>query len=122
MPTQVVRASEPEPFDFGDLSIADYTAGKGTTSSIAVINVPAGAEHPPAYSDASDKYYLVLSGAVTFRIGGEDVTLAPLDLLIIPRGTEFAYVSADGPARMVLVHTPPFRADAEILIGAPNRT
>jgi hypothetical protein len=33
MPTQVVRASELEPFDFGDLAIADYTAGHGTTSS-----------------------------------------------------------------------------------------
>ncbi len=120
MPTQVVRASELEPFNFGDLAIADYTAGNGTTSSIAVINVPAGAEHPTAYSDASDKYYLVLSGAVTFRIGGEEVTLGPLDLLVIPRGTEFAYVSTDGPAQMVLVHTPPFRADAEILTGSPN--
>lgn len=122
MPTQVVRASDLEPFDFGDLAIADYTADEETTSSIAVIVVPAGAEHPAAYSDASDKYYLVLSGAVTFRVGGEDVTLGPLDLLIIPRGTEFAYVSTDGPAQMVLVHTPRFRADAEILIGAPNRT
>lgn len=121
MRTQVMRASELEPFNFGDLAITDYTAGNGTTSSIAVINVPALAEHPAAYSDASDKYYLVLNGAVTFRTGGEDVTLGPLDLLIIPRRTEFAYVSTDGPAQMVLVHTPPFRADAEILTGAPNR-
>lgn len=66
MPTQVVRASELEPFDFSDLPIADHTAGHGTSSSIAVINVPAGAEHPTAYSDASDKHYLVLSGAVAF--------------------------------------------------------
>ncbi len=120
MPTRVVRASELEPFNFGDLSIADYTAGKETTSSIAVIDVPAGAEHPAAFSDASDKYYLVLSGSVIFRVGGEEVTLGHLDLLVIPRGTEFAYVSADGPAQMVLVHTPPFRAEAEILTGAPN--
>lgn len=75
----VVRASELEPFDFGDLAIADHTAGHGTSSSIAVINVPAGAEHPTAYSDASDKYDLVLSGAVAFHTGGEEVTLAPLD-------------------------------------------
>ena len=118
MPTEVVRASELEPFNFGDLAIADYMAGNGTSSSIAVINVPAGAAHPAAYSDASDKYYLVLSGAVAFHTGGEEVTLGPLDLLIIPRGTEFAYVSTEGPAQMVLVHTPPFRAEAEILTGA----
>ena len=118
MPTQVVRANELEPFDFGDLAIADYTAGNGTSSSIAVIGVPAGAEHPAAYSDASDKYYLVLSGSVTFRTGGEEFALGPMDLLILPRGTEFAYVNTDGPAQMVLVHTPPFRAEAEILTGA----
>jgi mannose-6-phosphate isomerase-like protein (cupin superfamily) len=120
MPTQVVRASTLERFNFGDLAIADYTAGSGTTSSIAVIDVPAGAEHPAAYSEASDKYYLVLTGTVTFRTDGGEVTLGPLDLLIIPRGTVFAYVSRDGPSQMVLVHTPPFRADAEILTGALN--
>lgn len=117
MPTQVVRVSELEPFSFGDLAITDYTADAGMTSSLAVIDVPTGAEHPAAYSDASDKYYLVLRGAVTFRTGGQEVTLGPLDLLIIPRGTEFAYVGTDGPAQIALIHTPPYRADAEILTG-----
>ena len=120
MSAQVVRASELEAFDFGDLAITDYTAGQGTTSSIAVIDVPAGAAHPAAYSDASDKYYLVLSGAVTFRTVGQEVTLRALDLLISPRGTEFAYASTGGPAQIVLVHTPPFQADAETFTDGPK--
>lgn len=120
MPAQLVRASEVEPFGFGDLLIADYTTRSGTASSLAVIDVPSGAEHPTAYSQTSDKYYLVLSGAVTFRTSGREVVLGPLDLLIVPRGTEFAYKSVDGPAQMALVHTPPFRADAEVLTGPPS--
>jgi hypothetical protein len=46
-----------------------------------------GVRHGIIKNIACDRFYLVLSGDGTFRIGGECIVVEETDLLIIPRGT-----------------------------------
>jgi mannose-6-phosphate isomerase-like protein (cupin superfamily) len=100
--------------DFEGLAIADYTAGKELSSSIAEIAVPPGARHPRAYSKKSDKYYYVVSGHLEFDVDGRSFGLAPGDVCIILKGQRFSYRNtSEQPAKLVLVHTPAFDLESE---------
>jgi mannose-6-phosphate isomerase-like protein (cupin superfamily) len=113
----VVRADDPSPFDFGGLEIRDYTAGRDVRTSWARIDVPAGAGHPEAWSRRSDKLYYVLDGFVRFRIDGRSYELSAGDLCVIPQGSRFAYENPlTEAAALLLAHTPPYRADHEVLV------
>jgi mannose-6-phosphate isomerase-like protein (cupin superfamily) len=113
----VVRADDPSAFDFHGLEIRDYTAGRDVRTSWARIDVPAGVQHPEAWSRRSDKHYYVLEGFVRFRIDGQSCELTAGDLCVIPQGSRFAYENPlTEAAALLLAHTPPFRADDEILV------
>ena len=100
--------------DFEGLAIADYTAGKDLSSSIAEIAVPPGARHPRAYSKRSDKYYYVVSGHLEFDVDGRSFGLDPGDVCIILKGQRFSYRNtSEQPAKVVLVHTPSFDLESE---------
>ena len=45
-----IRGASISPIDFAGLRIFDYTAGNASSSSLAVIDVPAGAQHAVAWS------------------------------------------------------------------------
>ena len=110
-----IRRSELVSFDFEGLRIADYTAGKDVSSSVAEISVPPGVRHRTAWSKRSDKYYLMLEGSLDFVVDGEPVQLDGGDCCVIPRGTRFSYRNASHEtARVLLVHTPSFDLDAEV--------
>ena len=103
------------PIDFEGLKIADYTAGKETSSSFAEISVPAGATHRRAYSKRSDKYYYVVSGHLEFEIDHTPQDLRPGDVCLILKGQRFSYRNPSRlPAKVVLVHTPSFDLESEI--------
>jgi mannose-6-phosphate isomerase-like protein (cupin superfamily) len=109
-------ATEAIPFDWHGLVISDHTAALELSSSVATIDVPAGARHPRAWSDRSEKYYVVMEGRVRFEVGGESSDLGPADVCIVRRGEVFEYANrTPRPARLALVHTPRFDADAEHL-------
>lgn len=113
----IVHSDELERFNFHGLDIADYTSGKRGRSSVAVIDVTPGVDHPLAFSRRSDKYYFVLQGTVRFDVAGESHNLGQNDLLVITSGTRFEYRATSGPAQLLLVHTPSFDPDAEVLVG-----
>ncbi len=104
-----------EPFPFSGLTIRDFTASGGPASaSFAEIEVPPAARHMKARSTRSDKYYFCLEGAVRFQVAEEELVLRANDLLVIERGTWFAYANERaGAARLLLVHVPPFDLEAE---------
>src|SRR5215211_920960 len=52
-------AREITPFEWYGLAISDHTATLALSSSVATIDVPPGVRHPRAWSDRSDKYYVV---------------------------------------------------------------
>jgi mannose-6-phosphate isomerase-like protein (cupin superfamily) len=93
----IVRKAEVPPIHFGQLVIHDYTQGRESSSSLATIHVPPGADHPRAWSTRSDKYYYVLGGHVRFSLGRDDYDLMPGD---------FCFV---GPGRAFLVREPELR-------------
>lgn len=113
----IVRGASAEAINFGDLRVLDYTAGAGLNSSLAFIEVPAGASHPEAWSRRSDKYYLVTEGQVEFLIGDSRVTLSKGDFCHIPQGETFGYANRGSEsAGLVLVHTPAFDLSAEVFV------
>ncbi len=110
-----VRQRDLEVIGFEGLEIFDYTAGTSSSSSVALIQVPPGARHPEAWSRRSDKYYLVVRGAVRFSLEGDERVLAQGDFCRVEQGKRFRYENATGAAAtLLLVHTPSFELDEEV--------
>ena len=109
-----VRASSDTEFDFEGLQIRDYTAGMERGASVAEIVAPPESRHRRARSLRSDKFYWVMEGALSFEIDGIAETLGAGDMAIVPQGSIYCYQTHGEPARPLLVHTPPFAAEAEI--------
>ncbi len=110
-----VRRAELAPLEFGGLSIYDYTQDAGKSSSLALVEVPAGAVHAESWSRRSDKYYLVTRGSIAFTLDGSDFALEAGDFCLVEQGQRFRYRNATSePATLVLVHTPSFELDAEV--------
>jgi mannose-6-phosphate isomerase-like protein (cupin superfamily) len=110
----IVRGSSISPIHFGGLRIFDYTAGKELESSMALIDVPPGARHAEAWSERSDKLYLVVEGELGFVLDGEAAQLGKGDFCFVRRGRRFSYANASArAAKLVLVHTPSFDLASE---------
>jgi mannose-6-phosphate isomerase-like protein (cupin superfamily) len=110
-----LRKQSLEAIEFGGLRIFDYTAGHELGASMAEIEVPAGATHALAWSKRSDKLYAVVEGSVRFSIDGETADLRAGDFCLVRRGRRFRYANRfDAPARLILVHEPPFDLDSEV--------
>ena len=106
-----------KPIDFNGLRIFDYTAGHDVSSSLAVIDVSAGGQHAEAWSKRSDKYYLVIAGAIRFVLDGVATELVTGDFCLVPQGSRFSYSNASTTlARLVLVHTPNFSLAEEVFV------
>ncbi|MCU0292424.1 MAG: cupin domain-containing protein [Thermoanaerobaculaceae bacterium] len=113
----IVRQGSVTPFDFSGLAIRDYTAGHETTSSFAVITVPAGAVHAEAWSRRSDKYYYVVAGTIELVVSGEAQVLSAGDFCLVAQGEHFSYRNVSGaPATLCLFHTPGFDAASEVIV------
>ncbi len=113
----LVRGTAVQPIDFEGLEIHDYTAGRGTSSSLATIRVPPGVRHRRARSQRSDKYYYLISGQLHFGLEKEELDLAAGDFVLVPQGRSFWYENrAAEPAVLLLVHTPAFLLSAEIFV------
>lgn len=118
----IIRRASLTPFDFGGLQIFDYTAGLESSSSLAVIEVPPGATHTEAWSKRSDKYYLVTSGTIRFVLEGVECDLAAGDVCLVRQGQRFRYANRnETQATLVLVHTPSFNLDSEVLIAGEKQ-
>ncbi|MEW6263030.1 MAG: cupin domain-containing protein [Thermodesulfobacteriota bacterium] len=105
------------PIDFGGLRIFDYTSGHDLSSSLAVIDVPPGAAHAVAWSKRSDKYYLVIEGALRFMIDDTETDLATGDFCLVRQGRRFSYSNPTSTlSRLVLVHTPNFDLSEEVFV------
>jgi mannose-6-phosphate isomerase-like protein (cupin superfamily) len=103
------------PIDFDGLRIFDYTAQKGLSASLAVIEVPPGARHAEAWSKRSDKYYLVIRGEVRFVLERRRLSLAVGDCCFVKQGQRFSYSNEGAaPAALVLFHCPSFDIDEEV--------
>jgi len=111
---EYVSSKDVKPFDFGGLKIRELTPSALSEASIAEIEVASGCSHQRARSNKSDKLYVCLQGAVSFRVEGQDVALDNQDLLLIPKNEWFDYRNDNAEtARLLLLHIPPFDIEAE---------
>lgn len=118
----VVTRDSLTPIDFAGLHIFDYTVGHALSSSLAVIEVPAGASHAEAWSERSDKYYLAIAGAIQFQLEGQVCHLGSGDFCLVRKGQRFAYSNPTKDwATLVLVHTPNFQLGSERFAAAVTR-
>ena len=109
------------PIDFAGLRILDYTAGHDLSASVAVIDVPAGGRHAEAWSKRSDKYYLVIAGAIQFVLDGIERELSTGDFCWVPQGSRFRYSNPGITlAKLVLVHAPNFELAQEVFVESPR--
>jgi len=99
------------------LTIRDFGAVAERSASVAVVDVPAHGEHPYAYSSACHKLYFMVEGRLRFDVDGVVYTAETGDVVVVPKERTFRYSDAWGcAARCLLVHTPPFDAEAEHII------
>ena len=87
----IVRKSALKPIDFEGLSIFDYTGESKLRSSVAFIEVPPGATHARAWSQRSDKFYLVVAGSLRFTLQGDPFLLESGDFCRVEQGSRFSY-------------------------------
>lgn len=107
------------PFDFHGLTIRDFGAVGEGALLIAVIDVPAGGEHPAAYSARCDKTYYVLEGTARFGVDGVLYEAQAGDVVSVPHRQVFWYDALEErPVRLLLVHVPAFCPEAEHVL--PN--
>ena len=111
----IIRRSSVEPFDFDGLNIFDYTGGRDTSCSLAIVEAPPGSRHREAWSERSDKYYFVLSGQICFTLDGTIYDLGKGDFCLVPQGKHFSYRNAtEESSTLMLVHSPRLDLAAEI--------
>jgi mannose-6-phosphate isomerase-like protein (cupin superfamily) len=105
------------PLDFDGLRIFDYTAGRSESSSVALIEVNPGARHKEAWSRRSDKYYVLISGQISFVLEGTEHLMSAGDVCVVERGRRFSYTNrGSNSATLVLVHTPSFDLAEEVFV------
>ena len=119
----VLGKRDAESLEFEGLRTRDYTSSVDGSASLAVVSVPSGGGHPPARSERSDKYTLVVDGAVSFTVGNEDAILEEGDACVVRRGEVFSYRNHTGTsARLVLLHTPPHDHRFERFVASQDQS
>lgn len=103
-----------EPVDFRGLKIADLTSENKFSASVAHIEVASQGRHDRARSVKSDKFYVCLEGTLVFEVGGEELSIEPGDLVVVPKDEWFSYRNhTEKIATLILIHVPPFDLAAE---------
>ena len=95
------------PFPFGTLTVRDMTPATFTRLSMAVVEVPIGAEHPPFAEQRKEKIYVGLEGEVLFTCEGETALVGPGDVLVFTGGEQYSYHNGGyQPGRLLVLQRP----------------
>lgn len=95
------------PFPFGSLDVRDMTPRTFTSLSMAVVEVPIGAEHPPFAEQRKEKIYVGLNGEIAFTCDGETVLVGPGDVLVFAGGEQYSYHNGGyEPGRLLVLQRP----------------
>lgn len=95
------------PIPFGTLSVTDMTPTTFTRLSMAVVEVPIGAEHPPFAEQRNEKIYVGLNGQIEFTCDGETARVGPGDVLVFSGGEQYSYHNGGyEPGRLLVLQRP----------------
>ncbi len=98
-----------------DVKVSATDTGGAMAVFDTIRDAPGG---PPVHvHDAQDEWFLVLEGAVLFRVGERFFRAGPGDSVFGPRGMPHAFRVLTVPARMVLVFQPAARIETFFASG-----
>jgi quercetin dioxygenase-like cupin family protein len=86
--------------------LADTASTGGRYGLLDMIEVPAGDIPPLHVHHAHDEGFLLLEGSVTVFLPGREVTLAPGEFFLAPRGVPHSYRVGAAPARLLVLGAP----------------
>lgn len=86
--------------------LADSASTGGRYGLVDMIEVPAGDMPPLHVHHAHDEGFLLLDGELSLLLPDREVTLAPDEFVLAPRGVPHVYRVGDAPARFLVVSTP----------------
>jgi quercetin dioxygenase-like cupin family protein len=86
--------------------LADSTSSGGRYGLVDMIEVPAGDMPPLHIHHAHDEGFLLVDGQLSLFLPGREITLAPGEFVLAPRGVPHAYRVGDTPARWLVLSTP----------------
>jgi mannose-6-phosphate isomerase-like protein (cupin superfamily) len=92
-------------------------AQTGGDFSLMERTLPPGGRTPPPHRHTNcSEAFFVLDGEITFRLNNEDLTGAPGDFLLVPRGAAHTFGNRTAePARLLVLHAPAMDAYFEEL-------
>ena len=94
-------------FPFGTLDVRDMTPTTFTRLSMAVVEVPIGAEHPPFAEQRKEKIYVGMRGEISFTCEGETVRVGPGDVLVFSGGEQYSYHNGGyEPGQLLVLQRP----------------
>ena len=94
-------------FPFGNLTVRDMTPESFSQLSMAVVEVPLGADNPPFAEQRKEKIYVVLEGEVEFTSGEESALVGQGDVLVLSGGEQYSYHNGGYvPARLLVLQRP----------------
>ena len=94
-------------FPFGNLTVRDMTPATFTRLSVAVVDVPIGAENPPFAEQRKEKIYVGLEGEIQFTCDGETALVGPGDVLVFAGGEQYSYHNGGyQPGRLLVLQRP----------------
>lgn len=100
-------------FPFGTLLVRDVTPESCYRLSMAVVEVPIGAEHPPFAENRNEKVYVGLKGQIEFTCGDEKARIGHGDILVFKGGEQYSYHNGGYEPGRLLVLQRPTREDDE---------
>jgi mannose-6-phosphate isomerase-like protein (cupin superfamily) len=104
---QITRHADVAPYQFADLWLRELSPEAMQTGSIAEITLPIGMERTPRRSKKVDRVYVVLAGAVEFRVDGATERLGHGDVIHIADGEEYGFFNGgQEEARLLLFRAP----------------
>jgi quercetin dioxygenase-like cupin family protein len=86
--------------------LADAGLTGGRYGLVDMVEVPAGDMPPLHVHHAHDEGFLLLDGALTLYLPGREITMAPGEFALAPRGVPHSYRVGDAPARFLVLSTP----------------
>lgn len=94
-------------FPFGMLTVRDMTPSTFTQLSMAVVEVPIAAEHPPFAEQRNEKIYVGLKGEVQFTCDGDVAIVGPGDVLVFTPGEQYSYHNGGyEPGQLLVLQRP----------------
>jgi mannose-6-phosphate isomerase-like protein (cupin superfamily) len=107
--TRVVPPGEHEAFDAAGDRYVVLTDGATTDGSYCLMRaiLPPGGGPPTHVHDREDERFDILSGQVTFFVGGKRILAGPGTSVFVPKGVEHAFRNGTGERAEMLLHVHP---------------